>query len=80
MDQENLSPQHALYYDEEAVLIRTMTFDQPRKIDKRIVPMRLILQPEDKPEESTIVIYNDIEFEAPLKEHFFSLQNLQRRR
>jgi hypothetical protein len=80
MDQKNLSPQHALYFDEEGVLIRTMTFDQPRKIDARTVPMRLILQPEDKPEESTIVIYNDIEFEVPLKERFFSLQNLQRRR
>lgn len=80
MDQENLSPQYALYYDEEGLLIRTMTFDQPRKIDARIVPMRLILQPEDKPEESTVVIYNDIAFEVPLKDSFFSLQNLQRRR
>jgi len=80
MEQKNLSPLYALYYDEEGVLIRTMTFDQPRKIDKRIVPMRLTLQPEDKPEESTIFIYKDIEFEVPLKEGFFSLQNLQRRK
>lgn len=80
IEQKNLSPTHALYYDEEGVLIRTMTFDQPRKIDKRTVPMRLTLQPEDKPEESTIFIYEDIEFEVPLKDSFFSLQNLQRRR
>lgn len=80
INQQNLSPQNALYYDEEGVLIRTMTFDQPRKIDARTVPMRLTLQPEDKPEESTVVIYNDIAFEVPLKDSFFSLQNLQRRR
>lgn len=80
IEQKKLSPTHALYYDEEGVLIRTMTFDQPRKIDNRTVPMRLTLQPEDKPEESTIFIYQDIEFEVPLKDSFFSLQNLQRRR
>ena len=57
-----------------------MTFDQPRQIDARTVPMRLTLQPEDKPEESTVIVYKDIVFEVPLKDSFFSLQNLQRRR
>ena len=80
VDQKTLSPHRALYYDEEGLLIRTMTFDQPRKIDARTVPMRLTLQPEDKPEESTVIVYNDIVFEVPLKDSFFSLQNLQRRR
>ncbi|MDH5600410.1 MAG: outer membrane lipoprotein-sorting protein [Gammaproteobacteria bacterium] len=80
IEQENLLPRYAVYYDEEGSLIRTMTFDQPRQLDARTVPMRLTLQPEDKPEESTVVIYNDIEFEVPLKDSFFSLQNLQRRR
>ena len=80
IDQKTLSPQHALYYDEEGLLIRTMSFDQPRKIDDRTIPMRLTLQPEDKPEESTVIVYKDIVFEVPLKDSFFSLQNLQRRR
>ena len=80
IDQQNLTPQYALYYDEEGTLIRTMTFDQPQKINKRIVPMRLTLQPEDKKDESTVVIYNHIEFELPIEESFFSLQNLQQRR
>jgi len=80
IEQKTLSPLRALYYDEEGLLIRTMTFDQPRKIDKRTVPMRLILQPEDKPEESTVIVYKDIVFEIPLEGSFFSLQNLQKRR
>lgn len=78
--QDTLSPYRALYYDEEGLLVRTMTFDQPKNIGKRTVPMRLILQPEDKPNESTVIVYNDIAFEVPLKDSFFSLQNLQRRR
>lgn len=80
IEQKTLSPFRALYYDEEGLLIRTMAFDLPRKIDKRTVPMRLTLQPEDKPEESTVIVYKDIVFEVPLENSFFSLQNLQKRR
>lgn len=78
--QESLSPYRALYYDEEGLLVRTMSFDQGRKIGKRMVPMRMTLQPEDKPKESTVIVYKDIAFDIPLKDSFFSLQNLQRRR
>jgi len=80
IEQKTLAPYRALYYDEEGVLVRTLTFDQPRQIGERTVPMRLTLQPEDKPEESTVIIYNDIAFEVPIADSFFSLQNLQRRR
>ncbi len=80
IEQKTLSPHRALYYDEEGILIRTMTFDQPRIIDKRTIPMRLTLQPEDKPEESTVIVYKDIILDIPLEDSFFSLQNLQRRR
>lgn len=78
--QDTLSPYRARYYDEEGLLVRTMTFDQPKKIDKRTVPMRMTLQPEDKPDESTVIVYESIAFEIPLNDSFFSLQNLQKRR
>lgn len=80
IEQKTLAPHRALYYDEEGILIRTMTFDQPQLINKRTVPMRLTLQPEDKPEESTVIVYKEIKLNIPLEESFFSLQNLQRRR
>ena len=57
IDQKTLAPYKNVYYDEEGVLIRTMTFDQSKKIDERVIPMRLILTPEDKPDESTAVSY-----------------------
>lgn len=80
INQKNLSPYRARYYDEDGLLIRTMLFDQIKQIGKRTVPMRMSLQPEDKPDESTVITYNDIAFEVPLEESFFSLQNLQKRR
>jgi outer membrane lipoprotein-sorting protein len=77
---KSLAPYRALYYDEEGTLIRTMTFDQDKKIGNRIVPMRMSLQPEDKPNESTVITYQSIEFGVPLEPSFFSLQSLQQRR
>ena len=80
IEQASLAPYRALYYDEEGVLIRTMTFDQHRQIEGRTIPMRLTLQPEDKPDESTVIVYQDIEFGVPLEPSFFSLQSLKQRR
>lgn len=80
IDQQTLAPFRALYYDEEGNLVRTLTFDQTQQISGRTVPMRMSLQPEDKPNESTVIVYHDIEFGVPLEESFFSLQNLKRRR
>jgi len=80
IDQETLAPVSARYFDEAGELVRTMTFDQIKRIDERFVPMRLTLQPEDKPSESTVITYQDIAFGVPIERTFFSLQNLERRR
>jgi outer membrane lipoprotein-sorting protein len=80
IEQQTLAPFKALYYDEEGVLVRTLTFDRPQQIAGRTIPMRMSLQPEDKPNESTVILYHDIEFDVPLEESFFSLQSLKRRR
>lgn len=79
IEQQTLAPFKNVYYDEEGVLIRTMTFDQPKKFDERTIPMRMTLQPEDKPNESTVIVYDDIVFGVPLKDSFFSLQTLKQR-
>jgi len=80
IEQKTLAPFQALYYDEEGVLVRTMTFDQQQQIEGRMVPMRMSLQPEDKPNESTVIVYHTIEFGVPLNDTFFSLQSLKQRR
>lgn len=80
MQQKNLAPKTILYYDEEGELVRTMRFDQLQRIAGRDIPMRMSLQPEDKPNESTVIVYRDIEFGVPLKESFFSLQSLKQSR
>lgn len=80
IEQKTLAPYKTVYYDEEGVLIRTMTLDRFKRIDDRVIPMRLSLQPEDKPDESTVIVYDDITFGVPLEKSFFSLQTLKQRR
>ena len=77
--QENLVPLETSYFDEEGALIRSMRFGLVQQKAGRFIPMRLHLLPEDKPGESTTILYNNIDFNVDLDESFFSLQNLQRK-
>ena len=77
IEQGTLAPLQIRYFDEAGGLMRTMTLDQSRTINGRTVPMRMILQPQDKPGESTVITYRNIEFDVPLEASFFSLQRLR---
>lgn len=80
LDRTTLAPYDALYYDEEGQLVRSMRFDQPKKVQDRVIPMRMILQPTDKPDESTVIVYKAISFDVDIDENYFSLQRLKSRR
>jgi outer membrane lipoprotein-sorting protein len=75
--QDVLLPVRAVYYDEEGKPARTMLFEEPRTFDGRRLPTRLVLRPEDKPGESTTVIYDAIRFDVKLPPSLFSLRGLQ---
>ena len=77
---EDLLPTWARYYDESDELIRTMTFSEYRVMDSRLVPTVMTVEPADKPDETTVVRYHELEFDTGLDEDFFSLRNLRRER
>lgn len=78
--QDNFAPITATYYDEEGIQVRVMNFDRIEMIDGRAIPMRMSLIPEDKPGESTVVLYQDMTFGLALDDNLFSLQGLKQRR
>lgn len=80
IDKETLTPTASLYYDEENKLIRTIEFSHLKTINGKQIPMELKLTPEEKPDETTTILYQDMEFDVPIDTDFFSLQNLQKRR
>jgi len=78
--QSDTMPLVARYYDDAGVLSRTMRYGDYRRFGGRLVPARLQVDPADKPDEHTIVLYRRLEFDVGLEPGFFSLRNLRRSR
>ena len=68
----------AEYYDEDSELVNYEILSDIKKMDDRIIPCRMEMIPADKEGHKTILVFDDIDFEAPLKEDFFSIQNMKR--
>lgn len=77
IDPENWVPMRAEYWDDTEV-IRTMIFEDVRRVAGKPVPMRMILQPVDDPEERTVVEYLELEFDIPVDASLFTRQGLRR--
>ena len=77
--QRDRMPLWVRYYDDDGVLVRSMTFTDFKAMGGRTVPAKMIVEPVDG-DERTVVTYLDLEFDVGLDEAFFSLRNLRARR
>ncbi len=68
----------AEFYDEDEFLVNTEILTDIKQMDDRVIPTRLEMIPADKEGHKTILIFKDMDFNAPLKESFFSIQNMKR--
>ena len=78
IDKEKFVPISSSYFNEENVLVRIMHFSKLEKHDGRLIPMKMTLQPLDKPNESTVVEYHTIRFDTDISDKLFSIQRLKR--
>ncbi len=76
--QDDLMPTWQRYYDEDGTLMRELRFSAYTTLGGRLVPARMIMQPQDKPQEQTVIVYDDLEFDIPIAADTFSLRNLER--
>ena len=67
------------YFDDAMVRVRTISFEDVRPVGDHLLPLRMIVQPEETPDEHTILQYEDIVFDIAVEEAFFSLQRLKRK-
>ena len=65
------------YYDEDEFLINTMTLHDIREMGGRVIPTKMEMIPAENPNQKTVIIYRDFEYDIDLKESFFSVQNLK---
>jgi outer membrane lipoprotein-sorting protein len=66
------------YYDEDGKLVRELIFSNYKTMGGRLIPTRLLMRPTDKAGATTIIVYDDILFDAPITEGTFAVNNLPR--
>ncbi len=66
------------YYDEDGALINTEILSDVKKMDDRVIPTHMEMIPADKKGQKTIMVFENTKFNVPLKEDFFSIQNMRR--
>ncbi len=66
------------FYDEDDYLINTMYGKNVKEMDGKLLPSLLEVIPADEEGHKTMVEYLSLKFEVPLKESFFSVQNMKR--
>jgi outer membrane lipoprotein-sorting protein len=65
------------FYDEDVKLVNTMLFSDIKKMGGRTIPTRMEMTPTDKPGNKTILIYNNMVFDKPVADNFFTTNNMK---
>lgn len=73
-------PLEVQYFDEDDKLKRIMAFHDSKIVNGKLIPHKLTLTPMDAPGESTVVHYQQIDFDVSIDGRFFSIQNLKKKR
>lgn len=66
------------YYDEDDYLIKTELAYDIKIMDGRLIPSRFELIPEEEEGQKTVVVMDEIRFNIPIPESFFSQQNMKK--
>lgn len=67
-------------YDQSDELANHIEFSDLHEFDNRLIASKMILIPADKPDQRTIMNYDDLQFEIDIDESFFTQQNMRRLR
>ena len=66
------------YFDEQGALVRSLLFSDFKQVGDHQMAMHMRVQPADKPQEFTEIIYDNIAFNVTLPARTFSRQALKR--
>ena len=77
IDKKDFLMLKAELYDEDGYLVRTETGSDIKTMDGRKIQTRIDLVPADEPGNRTELIINEMKFNNPIKESFFSQQNMK---
>ena len=68
------------FYDEDGELVNKFLGTNVKEMGGRNITTKMIIKPADEPNNSTILEYENIEFNVKLNESFFTIQNMKKLR
>ncbi len=71
-------PRREEFYDDGGALVKTLYFDQIRKIGSRSYPMHWRMVSHNKPGHETTLTFSSLEFDKAVSADIFTHQNLKR--
>ena len=74
---DDFIPLNMIYFDEDLQLSRTLDFKNIKMMGGKMIPTQMVMIPLENPGESTIVQWEEMEFDSNLNDDFFSLRKLQ---
>ncbi len=80
IDVQDFVQMKAEFYDEDGWLVNTMITTKVGEMGGRVIPIVMEMIPADKPGHKTMLEQLHIEFDKPIPDSFFSIQNMKRLR
>jgi len=77
IDKKEFLGMRAELFDEDGMLVRTETASDIKIMDGRVIQTKIELVPADEPGNRTEIVIKAIKFNIPVKEAFFSQQNMK---
>lgn len=65
------------FYDEENILVSVMIASDVKELGGRLLPTKVEMIPMDKKGNMTVMIYEQLKFDFPIDDTFFSTQNMK---
>ncbi len=78
IDKKDFMQMKATFFDEDGFLVNTMYGKDIKMLGGKLLPGRMEVVPADEPGKKTIIEYLRLEFDRPIEDAFFSMQNLKR--
>ena len=78
IDKQEFIQMKTEFYDEDGYLVNTMLGKNIKDLGGKLLPSLLEVIPADDEGNKTIVEYLNLEFDQPMKDQFFAIQNLKR--
>ena len=70
-------PEKQEFYSEKGKKVRTMTYSDVKEVSGIQVPHKMVIQPHDKPNELTEMVFHSLKLNIPIEDSRFSLQALR---